>query len=217
MNKIVSKTDTPRIYALKEKNPRIHMPKLHLPKGRFFQKESSAREPEQKEPFQERSPKREHSEMFFTYVKVVLTIVLAVFIVADLLQDQVSSAGIEEVAAATAEAAGFSDTAQAEARMVKRFYGLNPNDYEGAVLYAPKDNMDVQELFIVKLRDSSQKKEVEEAIKKRLDTQQKSFEGYGAEQTALLEKHVLEMRSNFILYCVGENAQAAQAAFIKSL
>ena len=105
----------------------------------------------------------------------------------------------------------------AEARMVKRFYGLNPKDYEGAVLYAPIDNMDAHEMLLVKLKDSSQKKQVQDAILERLDTQLKSFQGYGAEQTALLNKHVLLERGNFVLYVVGEHASDAQEAFVKSL
>ena len=101
--------------------------------------------------------------------------------------------------------------------VVKRFYGLNPKDYEGAVLYAPIDNMDAHEMFLVKLKDNSQKKQVQDAIRERLDTQLKSFEGYGAEQTALLKKHVLLEKGNFVLYVVGEHASDAQEAFVKSL
>lgn len=100
--------------------------------------------------------------------------------------------------------------------MVKRFYGLNPGDYESVVLYAPADNMDVQELLVVKLKESSQRAEVEAAIQGRLDTQLKSFEGYGAEQTALLEAHVLRVKGNYVFYIVHERAAEAGAAFEKS-
>ena len=62
-----------------------------------------------------------------------------------------------------------------------------------------------------------QKKQVLEAIRERLNTQLKSFEGYGAEQTALLKKHVLLEKGNFVLYAVGEHAADAQEAFVKSL
>ena len=82
---------------------------------------------------------------------------------------------------------------------------------------APKDNMDVNELLIVKLKDTSQSKAVESAIRQRLDTQLKSFEGYGAEQTALLEAHKLQVKGNYIFFMVGDRAAAAQKAFLKSL
>lgn len=154
---------------------------------------------------------------YYKYIKIALIVFLMIFILFDMMKDGNSNADIETVAKNTAKAAGFEETEPAESRMVKRFYGLNPKDYEGAVLYAPKDNMDVNELFIVKLKSESQKAEVEEAIGERLETQLKSFEGYGAEQVALLNKHVLEVKGNYVFYMVGEKGKDAQKAFLNSL
>lgn len=153
----------------------------------------------------------------FTHIKKIFIVLLAVFILFDLFGDRTSKADINAVADETAKAAGFDDVTRAENRMIKRFYGVNPKEYEGAVLYAPQDNMDVHELFIVKLKDVSQQETIERAIEERLDTQIKSFEGYGAEQVALLQKHVLEVKGNYVFYMVGENAQAARKAFLNSL
>lgn len=154
---------------------------------------------------------------YLSYIKIVLAVLLLIFIIADVSFDQSSGTDIKTVAVQVAKAAEIDVDAAAEERMIKRFYGLNPKDYEGAVLYAPKDNMDVNEIFIVKLKDKSQVKSVEEAIQKRLDTQLKSFEGYGAEQTALLKAHILEVRGNYIFYMVGEKAGNTQKAFLESL
>ena len=153
----------------------------------------------------------------FTHIKKIFIVLLAVFILFDLFGDRTSKADINAVADETAKAAGFDDMTRAENRMIKRFYGVNPKEYDGAVLYAPQDNMDVHELFIVKLKDVSQQETIERAIEERLDTQIKSFEGYGAEQVALLQKHVLEVKGNYVFYMVGENAQAARKAFLNSL
>ena len=153
----------------------------------------------------------------FTHIKKIFIVLLAVFILFDLFGDRTSKADINAVADETAKAAGFDDMTRAENRMMKRFYGVNPKEYDGAVLYAPQDNMDVHELFIVKLKDVSQQETIERAIEERLDTQIKSFEGYGAEQVALLQKHVLEVKGNYVFYMVGENAQAARKAFLNSL
>lgn len=154
---------------------------------------------------------------YLFHIKIVLVVLLFVFIIADVSLDQSSSADIKTVAVQVAKAADVDVDAAAEDRLIKRFYGLNPKDYEGAVLYAPKDNMDVNEIFIVKLKDESQAKSVEEAVQKRLDTQMKSFEGYGVEQTALLKAHVLEVRGNYIFYMVGEKVGNTQKAFLESL
>lgn len=154
---------------------------------------------------------------YFPYIKIALVVLLCLFIFLDVKRDAESNADIKTVASQVAKAAGVDPEEFAQDRMIKRFYNLNPKDYEGAVLYAPKDNMDVNEIFIIKLKDESQTEIVRTAIQKRLDTQLKSFEGYGAEQTALLKAHVLEVRGNYIFYMVGEKANAAQKAFLDSL
>lgn len=153
----------------------------------------------------------------YKYIKIALVAALLLFMILDVANDPISDAKIETVAEKVVKAADFQGMEQAEARMVKRFYGLNPKDYEGAVLYAPTDNMDAHELFLVKLEDVSQMKSVEDAIEERLDTQLKSFAGYGMEQTALLEKHVFMKKGNYVLYVVGEHAGDARKAFIESL
>ncbi len=163
------------------------------------------------------TPRTKISGAVAAYIKIALVAVLVLFIALDMSDEPDSAAQIETVVENVVKAAGLQSSEPAESRMVKRFYGLNPKDYEGAVLYAPSDNMDAHELFLVKLKDSTQKKTVEDAIEERLDTQLKSFEGYGAEQTALLEKHVLSVKGNYVLYVVGEYAEDAQKAFAKSL
>lgn len=192
---------------LKKRIPKRRASKKEIPDN-FTQK---AREP------LEQLPEGEFPDQKFFYVKIFLVFVLFVFIVFDMRNDTVSKAEIEDVVKNVVTAAGFQEMQPAEARMVKRFYGLNPKDYEGAVLYAPGDNMDARELFVVKLKDVSQKNEVEDAVEERLETQLKSFEGYGAEQTALLEDHVLLTKGNYVFYIVGENAQTARRAFLNSL
>lgn len=154
---------------------------------------------------------------YYTYIKITLVVLLLGFIVFDMRRDPISNAQIDTVEKAVVSVSHFKDASPSENRMVKRFYGLNPKDYEGAILYAPSDNMDAKELFLIKLTDVSQSDAVQDAIEERLDTQKKSFEGYGAEQTKLLNDHVLEVKGNYILYYVGGNTSKVRQAFLDSL
>ena len=154
---------------------------------------------------------------YYTYIKIALVVLLLGFIVFDMRRDPISNAQIDTVEKAVVSVSDFKDASPSENRMVKRFYGLNPKDYEGAILYAPSDNMDAKELFLIKLTDVSQSDAVQDAIEERLDTQKKSFEGYGAEQTKLLNDHVLEVKGNYILYYVGGNTSKVRHAFLDSL
>lgn len=106
---------------------------------------------------------------------------------------------------------------EADVQDLKRYYGLNANDYEEIVLYLPKDVMGADELLIVRVKSESQTEAVKEAARERLDTQTESFEGYGAEQTKLLKSAVLEERGSYVFMAVGKDADEAYAAFKKSL
>ena len=106
---------------------------------------------------------------------------------------------------------------QAGTQEFKRYYGLNAKDYEDVTLYLPDSVMGVDELLIVKLKEESQAENVLEAVRKRLDTQEESFKGYGASQTKLLQSAVLETRGLYGVMAVGEDADKAYAAFKKSL
>ncbi len=155
---------------------------------------------------------------FLGPVRIGMTILLLIFIIFLQLGDRVSAAAIEDVEAAVIASISVDSMEKSTDRMFKKFYGLDPADYEAVVLYAPKTNMDVQELLIIKLSDTSQAEAVESAILSRLESQENTFEGYAPEQYAMLEDHhVLDIRGNYVLYIVHEDAGAADSAFKSAL
>ena len=128
--------------------------------------------------------------------------------------NSVSGADPQEVAQAVTDVIDMENMQLADNQMVKRFYGLDPADYEGCVLYYPNTNMIAEEVLIVKLKDISQQQTVSDAIEARLQTQKNTFEGYGVEQFDLLTNHaVVELRGNYVLFVVSDHAEAARKAF----
>lgn len=89
---------------------------------------------------------------------------------------------------------------------LKRFYKLNSNDFQEFLLYLPSSSMNVEEMLIVKVKDKSQTDTVESAIENRVNNQLESFNGYGAEQCALLDDYELKTIGNYVFFCVGKNA-----------
>ena len=146
---------------------------------------------------------------------VAMTVFLLIFLVGSAPDADVS---LGELEAVTAPELLEGETQKADERMLRRLYGLNPSDYAEIVLYYPASNMGVEELLLVKLKDTAQAETVEAAIAARLAAQKQSFDGYGVEQTALLNNNaVTEVRGNYILFAVGVNAQAIRQAFLEAL
>ena len=146
---------------------------------------------------------------------VALVLALIIF---NGLKNRVSGADPADVVQAVTATVNTDVMQQADAQMVKRLYGIDPGDYESVTLYYPTTNMGADELLIVKLRDLSQQEALSAAAEARLQTQKTAFDGYGAEQFALLSDHALiEPRGNFFLFVVSANADAAAAAFRAAL
>ena len=130
----------------------------------------------------------------------------------------VSSAEIADVEAAVTAQIDMTNMLPGDNQMIKRFYGLDPAQFEACVLYYPTTNMMAEELLIVKLSDLSQQETVRSAVEARIATQKNTFEGYGVEQFEMLTNNaVVEVRGNYILFVVNGASAAARDAFLRAI
>lgn len=104
-----------------------------------------------------------------------------------------------------------------DGKALKRYYGLNINDFEEVLIYVPANYMDVSEILAVKVKDPAQLDLIEEAVDIRIARQLESFGGYGPEQIALLDNYELKIIGNTLFYCVSPNASTLKDIFIKSM
>lgn len=128
-----------------------------------------------------------------------------------------SNADFSAVQEAVLSAADLGPMAQGDNQTIKRLYSLSASDYEGVMLYYPTTNMGAEELLLVKLKDVSQQEAVKAAIQSRIDTQKQSFDGYGVDQYAMLEKAVVEIQGNYILLVVAADPAPVRQAFLGAL
>ena len=100
---------------------------------------------------------------------------------------------------------------------LKRFYGIGVKETEGFVLYTPKSMMDVDELLIIKLKAGDDGSTFRKAVETRLETQLKNFNGYGTNQTELLNKHILVIKKGYLFYAVSKQADSWKQIFQNAL
>ena len=149
--------------------------------------------------------------------KYLLILVLAGFIFLQLSTNRESTADFSGVQEAVLAAADTETMVESDNMMFKRLYGLDAGDYDAVMLFTPTTNMGAEELLLVKLRDLSQQETVVTAMETRIETQIGVFEGYGVEQTAMLEKAVLEVQGNYILLVVAADPSPVKQAFLGAL
>jgi len=132
--------------------------------------------------------------------------------------DKISNADFDKVCSSVVNEVDLSYMQEGSASTFKRLYSLDSSDYEEVKLYWPLSNMDADEILIIKLRDVSQQEEIKQAVENRLETQKKSFDGYGVEQYALLtDNSILDIQGNYILFIVSKDCVSAEKAFRNAL
>lgn len=89
-----------------------------------------------------------------------------------------------------------------EESMVYRNYHLNRNQYEDCISYGPISFMDVDEITIFKLKEKDTGESILEAVENHIENQKISFEGYGIEQTKLLNDSYVEIKGSYVICIV---------------
>ena len=133
-------------------------------------------------------------------LKWLFVAALCVFLYFMLSANRESRAVFSDVQEAVISAADLTPMAEGDNQTFKRLYGLSASDYENVLLYYPTTNMGAEELLLIQLKDLSQQQAVKDAIESRLDTQKKSFDGYGVDQYAMLEKAVVEVQGLSLIH-----------------
>lgn len=149
--------------------------------------------------------------LFFLYKIVVVVLLIA--LAAMMLRMQ-TTRDIEITELETSMSSLFSSLEKGDANTLKRLYGLEGGAYDGWFLYTAESMMDVTEVLVVKVSDESQMEDVEAAVNERLSQQKTSFQGYGTNQTALLNHAAQVSRGDYYFFAVSEEIDAWEEAFL---
>ena len=127
-----------------------------------------------------------------------------------------SGTSFDEMAQAVRSSADLAPMSEGDNQMLKRLYGIDGAQYDGVMLYYPASSMGAEELLLVKLKDQTQQAAVQAAMESRRAAQLSNFDGYGAEQTAMLENSILDVKNNYALFVSAQDPAAVRDAFEKA-
>lgn len=152
-------------------------------------------------------------------IKEILCVaVLLLFVLAMIGQKgRVSDASAAEVGKAVSAAAGLEQLEVRGGKAFQKEFGLDPQQFDGGYYAASDDVMEVRELLVVRLKDSGDASSLLDALRQRVERKIVLFEGYAAEQTALLKSYKLIQRGNFVLFAVCDTPSDAVRAFRAAL
>lgn len=150
--------------------------------------------------------------------ELLCVLVLVAFIFAVLAQkEQVSDAKAVDVGTAVTAACGLETLTPRGDKAFKKEFGLDPAQFDGGYYISSDDVMEVREVLVIRLKPGEDGAPLLEALRRRAQQKTDLFEGYAAEQTALLKNYKLVRRGNFVLFAVCDVPSAAEKAFRSAL
>ncbi len=149
--------------------------------------------------------------------EIVCIVCLIAFIMFVNSEGKISEKSAPEVAESVISVMNLEGTAEQKAKELKKQFSFNTEEFDSFVYYKSDEVMNVRELLIIKVKETEQISALTKEIEKVLTDKKNLFESYAPEQSALLEKAIIETEQNFIFYAVGEDVSTAYSAFINSL
>lgn len=149
--------------------------------------------------------------------EIACVVILLLFIVLITNQNKISDAKPKDVYDKVCSAVNVEGLKKSKNEKFKKEFGFGTNEFEKVYYLSSDSVMDVREILVVKLREDSPTDDLMESIEKRVEDKGTLFKGYAPEESALLEKSIVEKKDGFILFVVSESPKDALSAFRKAL
>ena len=125
---------------------------------------------------------------------------------------QTKNPSIDEVVKNIEAVTDLSKMQKGDKSNLRKIYSISNKNLEEFSLYAPKTNMEANEILIMKVKNQDDIEGLKENIEKRVERQGESFKSYRPEQYELLESHVLMVKGKYVISVVSKDADKIKEA-----
>ena len=105
---------------------------------------------------------------------------------------------------------GITSLHKCSARELLQHLGIDDSMAKSFLYYKTTKALGVEEMLIIKTRRKQDLEMVQDLVESRIDSQIRIFEGYGPEQTAMLNHAAVITRGNYLFYCVAPDKRLDQ-------
>ncbi|WP_315119143.1 DUF4358 domain-containing protein [uncultured Clostridium sp.] len=120
---------------------------------------------------------------------------------------------VAEIAGKIKDEVEFSAMLELKAEEIEEKYFINPDIIEESVVEIPLMNVKADELAIIKVKDEKDIDKVNEGIKKRAESVQKTFETYLPNQYENAKNYTLKNEGKYILFIISDNNEKIESIF----
>lgn len=124
--------------------------------------------------------------------------------------EKISERSFEDLFAKTMENISMDPYPAQGTQSLRRYFELEPSDFEQIAFYRLDDAMSADELLLARFSTPEAARKFEQAVQARIQSQTDIYAGYAPEQEQTMKQAHIEVEGNYALYVSG--AQAAQIA-----
>lgn len=128
---------------------------------------------------------------------------------------QVKDVSIEEIKQEIVQATDVSVMEADDGTRLKKLYGINKRDVEDFILYAPKSNMEANEILILKVKAKEDFKELQSKVNERVKKQSDSFKNYEQTQYEIISNYALEQKEEYLILIISNDSEAIKNSIDK--
>ncbi|OOB75268.1 hypothetical protein AXF41_09055 [Clostridium haemolyticum] len=123
---------------------------------------------------------------------------------------------IKDISEKISSVTDVSQMKQGNAEKLKKLYNIDSKEAEEFILYTASSNIKVNEIAVIKVKDSNQIEDIKKKIGKRIEKQSESFKDYLPKEYDLIEKHILKNKDNYVILIISKDAEKIQKVIDES-
>ncbi|MBU3143735.1 DUF4358 domain-containing protein [Clostridium sp. CF012] len=118
---------------------------------------------------------------------------------------QTKSPEIPEIIANVQKVTDLSPMEKGNKTKLRKLYSTSTKGLEDFALFAPRTNMEANQILILKVKSQDDMDDLLENFEKIIERQSNSFKDYSPDQYDLLENHNLEVKGNYLILIVSKD------------
>lgn len=135
--------------------------------------------------------------------KIIFVVILAAFLTAVYSEGNAKDVPLTDIEDALKSNTDMTAMEKCGDRMLMQFLGLDYQQFDSYIYYKGTEALSVDELLIIKGKPQQDLGSAKDAAEKRIESQIKTFEGYGPKQVAQLEDARVKIKGDYLFYSVG--------------
>lgn len=129
---------------------------------------------------------------------------------------KIKEPSMDEINASILKTADLTNMIQGDVKKLRKLYYINKNEVENFILYAPKTNMDANEVLVLKGKDEESVKILRDKIEARVDKQSDSFASYRPELKEVIDDYELKENGQYLYLIISEENKKINKAIEKN-